>query len=68
MRTINCQSEEQVNELNVIYAAECFSKLPASAQDAIIDLMKSLLSEQQQTIIGCSQLIANMYESDKAHR
>lgn len=33
-------------DLNTAFAAELFSKLPAEAQEALIALIKSLLSEQ----------------------
>lgn len=32
--------------LDTVFAAELFSKLPAEAQEALIALIKSLLSEQ----------------------
>jgi hypothetical protein len=43
-------AESQTNELTIsietAYAAELFSKLSATAQDEIIDLLKSLLSDE----------------------
>ncbi len=44
--TAESQSKELTLSLEVAYAAELFSKLPASAQDEIIDLLKSLLSDE----------------------
>lgn len=41
------QSKELTTSLETAYAAELFSKLPVSAQDEIIDLIKSLLSDEQ---------------------
>lgn len=45
MKSFNTQSAEPA--IDTIYAAELFSKLPASAQDQIIDLIKSLLSDDK---------------------
>lgn len=40
------RSEDLTISLNIAYAAELFSKLSATAQEEIIDLIKSLLSEK----------------------
>jgi len=44
-------AESQTDDLTIsaetVFAAELFSKLPASVQDEIIDLLKSLLSDEQ---------------------
>ena len=40
------RSEDLTFSLNIAHAAELFSKLTAEAQDEIIDLLKSLLSEK----------------------
>ncbi len=46
---INCTAESQTDDLTMsietAYAAELFSKLTETSQDAIIDLLKSLLSD-----------------------
>lgn len=41
---VKCQPAEPTIE--TAFAAELFSKLPAQAQDQIIDLIKSLLSRE----------------------
>ena len=45
--TAESQSDGLQMSIETAYAAELFSKLPLSAQDAIIDLLKSLLSDEQ---------------------
>lgn len=45
MKSINNQLDKPTIE--TIYAAELFSKLSVSAQDQIIDLIKSLLSDDK---------------------
>lgn len=40
------QSEVLTISIEIVHTAELFSKLPAEAQDEIIDLLKSLLSER----------------------
>ena len=45
MKSINNQLDEPTIEIT--YAAELFSELPVSAQDQIIDFIKSLLSDDK---------------------
>ena len=40
------QSEVLTISIEIVHAAELFSKLSATAQEEIIDLIKSLLSEK----------------------
>ncbi len=42
----SAESQSKELTLETVYAAELFSKLPAAAQDEIIDLLKSLLSDE----------------------
>ena len=44
--TAESQPAELTLNLETSYVAELFSKLSASAQDEIIDLLKSLLSDE----------------------
>jgi len=41
------QTEDMSLPAETVFAAELFSKLPESAQEEIIDLIKSLLSDEQ---------------------
>jgi len=46
MDCISAESQSKELTLETILAAELFSKLPATAQDEIITLLKSLLSRE----------------------